>query len=70
METSPVSESAAGSARRPMPLLDHEALFEALPGLFLILDTELRIVAVTNAYAAAKGGMIKLAELMALDLGW
>lgn len=53
METSPVSESAAGSARRPMPLLDHEALFEALPGLFLILDTELRIVAVTNAYAAA-----------------
>lgn len=53
MHTSPVSESAAGTVSRQMPFLDYQALFEALPGLYLILDTELRIVAVTDAYVAA-----------------
>lgn len=33
--------------------LDFRALFEAAPGLHLILDTELRIVAMTDAYARA-----------------
>lgn len=53
MHTFPVSESAAGTASRQIPFLDYQALFEALPGLYLILDTELRIVAVTDAYVAA-----------------
>jgi PAS domain S-box-containing protein len=33
--------------------LDFRALFEGLPGLYLILDPELRIIAVSDAYAAA-----------------
>jgi signal transduction histidine kinase/ActR/RegA family two-component response regulator len=33
--------------------VDFRALFEAAPGLFLVLDTDLRIVAVSDAYLAA-----------------
>src|SRR6185312_437670 len=33
--------------------VDFRALFEAAPGLFLVLDPELRIVAVSDAYLAA-----------------
>jgi PAS domain-containing protein len=32
---------------------DFRALFEAVPGLYLVLDPELRIVAVSEAYLAA-----------------
>lgn len=32
---------------------DFRALFEAAPGLYLVLDPELRIVAVSEAYLAA-----------------
>ena len=33
--------------------LDYRGLFEAVPGLYLVLDPELRIVAVSDAYLAA-----------------
>ncbi len=33
--------------------MDFQRLFEAVPGLYLVLDPELRIVAVTDAYARA-----------------
>ncbi|MCG2577612.1 ATP-binding protein [Dechloromonas sp. XY25] len=37
----------------PLPLPDYQALFEAAPGLYLVLDRQLVIVAVSNAYAQA-----------------
>ena len=37
----------------PRPLPDYQALFEAVPGLYLVLDRNLVIVAVSNAYAQA-----------------
>src|SRR5919106_3046128 len=41
---------------------DFRALFEAAPGLYLVLDPELRIVAVTNAYLRAT--MTRREEIM------
>ena len=35
------------------PELDFRALFEAVPGLYLVLDPDLVIVAVSDAYLAA-----------------
>lgn len=35
------------------PVIDFRALFESIPGLYLVLDPELRIVAVSDAYLAA-----------------
>jgi signal transduction histidine kinase/ActR/RegA family two-component response regulator len=37
----------------PVPAADYRALFESAPGLFLVLDPRLRIVAVSEAYLAA-----------------
>lgn len=39
--------------RIPLLAPDFRVLFETCPGLYLILDTDLRIVAVSNAYLAA-----------------
>lgn len=39
------------SAGTPRP--DFESLFESAPGLYLVLDPDLVIVAVSNAYLAA-----------------
>ncbi len=43
--------------------VDFRALFEAAPGLFLVLDPELRIVAVSDAYLDAT--MIRRATTIA-----
>lgn len=37
----------------PLPLPDYRALFEAVPGLYLVLDRNLIIVAVSDAYTQA-----------------
>ena len=39
--------------RVPPPSPDFRALFESAPGLYLVLDPDLNIVAVSNAYLAA-----------------
>ncbi|RRS04821.1 response regulator [Aquabacterium soli] len=39
----------------PVPAPDFRVLFEGLPGLYLVFDTELRAVAVSEAYLAATG---------------
>src|SRR5919202_4850486 len=41
------------AARAPSPTPDFRALFETAPGLYLVLDPDLRIVAVSDAYLAA-----------------
>lgn len=41
------------SVNRPDNEPDFRALFESVPGLYLVLDPELNIVAVSNAYCAA-----------------
>jgi PAS domain S-box-containing protein len=41
------------SADGPTADIDYRALFESAPGLFLVLDPDLRIVAVSDAYLAA-----------------
>ncbi|NSL54889.1 EAL domain-containing protein [Uliginosibacterium aquaticum] len=41
------------SARPTIPLPEYQRLFDAAPGLYLVLDPELRIVAVNQAYATA-----------------
>jgi signal transduction histidine kinase len=46
-------EPAAGSAPAPVPLPDFRVLFESAPGLYLVLTTEFRIVAVSEAYLRA-----------------
>ena len=40
----------------PQPTLDFEAMFRALPGAYLVLDLEHRIVAATDEYLVAVGG--------------
>src|SRR5689334_6919264 len=47
--TAPGADRARDSARP----VDFRVLFESAPGLFLVLDPELRIVAVSDAYLAA-----------------
>jgi signal transduction histidine kinase/ActR/RegA family two-component response regulator len=46
-----VTEGAATPAGRPRP--DFQSLFESAPGLYLVLDPDLVIVAVSDAYLAA-----------------
>lgn len=41
------------SVRAPIPLADFKTLFESVPGLYLVLDPELRIVAASDAYLNA-----------------
>jgi signal transduction histidine kinase/CheY-like chemotaxis protein len=50
------------SAVEAMAQVDFRALFEAAPGLYLVLDPELRIVAVSDAYLAAT--MTRREEIM------
>ena len=52
------SQSAGG----PLPAPDFRVLFESLPGLYLVLDPDLRIVAVSDAYAQAT--MTKREEIL------
>ena len=47
------TKRSAPTADRPPADVDYRALFEGAPGLFLVLDPDLRIVAVSNAYLAA-----------------
>lgn len=48
------SQSAAPAAnQKPLPVPDFQALFESAPGLYLVLDADLNIVAVNRAYAQA-----------------
>ncbi len=65
MRTPMVSEPDARHGHRSSPM-DYKALFEALPGLYLILDTELRIVAVSDAYAAAT--MTRREDILGRDI--
>ena len=46
----------------PLPTLDFQALFEALPGLYLVLTPELTIVAASDAYLRAT--MTKREEIL------
>src|ERR671925_2447098 len=46
--------------------VDFRALFEAAPGLFLVLDPDLRIVAVSDAYVAAT--MVRREDVLGRDL--
>lgn len=39
--------------RQTLPVPDHQKLFDAAPGLYLVLDPQLRIVSVNRAYAHA-----------------
>ena len=48
------------------PQLDFRALFEAAPGLYLVLDPELRIVAVSDAYLSAT--MTRREEILGRDI--
>jgi signal transduction histidine kinase len=50
----------------PVPEPDFRALFEAAPGCFLVLDPELRIVAVSDAYLSAT--MTERAAILGRDL--
>ncbi len=45
--------AVAAAAGRPLPAPDFRALFESAPGLYLVLDRELVIVAASDAYLAA-----------------
>jgi diguanylate cyclase (GGDEF)-like protein/PAS domain S-box-containing protein len=45
--------SPVPSASPETPIPDFRQIFESLPGLYLVLDPELNIVAVSDAYAAA-----------------
>ncbi len=46
-------EPNVGKPVSMLPLSDFQALFESVPGLYLILNTNLQIVAVSNAYLRA-----------------
>lgn len=46
----------------PPPTPDFRVVFESLPGLYLVLDPDLRIVAVSDAYAQAT--MTKREEIL------
>lgn len=53
MVAQPIPPPEAGKASPAVLSPDFRSLFEAGPGLYLVLDTGLRIIAVSNAYAAA-----------------
>jgi PAS domain S-box-containing protein len=58
---------ARESQRRSSPgIPDYQALFESAPGLFLVLDPHLTIVAVSDAYLAAT--MTSRAEILGRDI--
>lgn len=57
-ENLPKSQDTRAAASPP----DFRVLFESLPGLYLVLDPDLRIVAVSDAYA--KATMTKREEIL------
>ncbi len=59
-------EAAPVGVGRGLAEPDFRALFEASPGLYLVLDPEFRIVAVTDAYLAAT--MTRREEILGRDI--
>jgi signal transduction histidine kinase/DNA-binding NarL/FixJ family response regulator len=55
-----------GSANAGLPTIDFKSLFESVPGLYLVLDPDLTIVAVSDAYLRAT--MTKRDEIIGRNL--
>src|SRR5919198_5806350 len=51
--TRKLSAGFRGGSEDPLPAPDFRALFEAAPGLYLVLDPDLRIVAASDSYLEA-----------------
>ena len=62
----PAGASSGAGSRPPLPIADFKTLFESAPGLYLVLDPALTIVAVSDAYLRAT--MTKRDEIVGRSL--